>query len=103
MAANTGQVFVYNSATDTGYLLLDLDNDASNKFESGAMRGRGSQRRSAPRASHEILNGKAGNLSRCWRLKGGKSNFEASARPRRGFFLCIASLGPYPDSQQVCS
>jgi Ca2+-binding RTX toxin-like protein len=37
MTADTGQVFVYNSATDTGYLLLDLDNDASNTFETGAI------------------------------------------------------------------
>lgn len=37
MAADTGQVFVYNSVTDTGYLLLDLDNDAGNSFESGAI------------------------------------------------------------------
>ena len=37
MQADTGQVFVYNSATDTGYLLLDLDNDAGNTFETGAI------------------------------------------------------------------
>jgi Ca2+-binding RTX toxin-like protein len=37
MSADTGQVFVYNSLTDTGYLLLDLDNDAGNTFETGAI------------------------------------------------------------------
>lgn len=35
MTADTGKVFVYNAITDTGYVLLDLDNDAGNTFEFG--------------------------------------------------------------------
>jgi Ca2+-binding RTX toxin-like protein len=32
---DTGNVLIYNQATHTGYLMMDLDNDAHNSFESG--------------------------------------------------------------------
>jgi Ca2+-binding RTX toxin-like protein len=32
---DTGNVLIYNNATQTGYLLMDLDNDAYNTLESG--------------------------------------------------------------------
>ena len=34
---DTGNVFIYNSQTNTGYLLMDLDNDTYNTFESGVV------------------------------------------------------------------
>lgn len=37
LPADTNSVFIYNSQTDTGYFLMDLDNDASNTFESGVI------------------------------------------------------------------
>jgi Ca2+-binding RTX toxin-like protein len=37
LPADTNSVFVYNSQTDTGYFLMDLDNDVNNTFESGVI------------------------------------------------------------------
>jgi Ca2+-binding RTX toxin-like protein len=37
MTATTGNVFIYNSQTDTGYFLQDWDGDAGHTFETGAI------------------------------------------------------------------
>jgi Ca2+-binding RTX toxin-like protein len=37
MTGNTGNVFIYNSATDTGYFVQDWDADAGHTFETGAI------------------------------------------------------------------
>ena len=37
LGSDTGNVYIYNAQTDTGYLLMDLDSDAANTYESGVI------------------------------------------------------------------